>query len=190
MPGEERRGERGRGGRPFRASSLARAPSRLQPRPPPLLQIAFWVLVYYVPLEIASAFGAATPVPGSDAAAVAARAADAALKSGLVFLPAAAALVVAGLLVRRTGDRKWACAAWLSLSAVGFALLPLAGGALGPSAGIALLAVAAVGESGAMAALSTWPAPYLAPVRERERVVGKGERARAHAAPTPPGLHF
>lgn len=132
-----------------------------------LCQCAFWVLVYYVPLEIASAFGAATAgAAGGDAAAVAARSADAALKSALVFLPAAAALVASGALVRRTGERKWSCAAWLALSAVGFGLLPAAGGALGPSAGLAALALAAVGESGAMAALSTWPAPYLAPVRE------------------------
>ena len=134
-----------------------------------LSQFAFWILLYFVPLEIASAFGnpaAAASVDG-DARAAAHRAATAALKSAIVFLPAAAGLVFCGYIVQFTshrGGRKWVAAALLTLSAVGFAALPPASAApppRGPAAGLALLTLAAVGGSGSMGVLSTWPHPYL-----------------------------
>lgn len=134
-----------------------------------LSQFAFWILLYFVPLEIASAFGnpaAAASVDG-DARAAAHRAATAALKSAIVFLPGAAGLVFCGYIVQLTshrGGRKWVAAASLTLSAVGFAALPPASAApppRGPAAGLALLTLAAVGGSGSMGVLSTWPHPYL-----------------------------
>jgi MFS family permease len=126
-----------------------------------LSQFAFWIVLYFTPLELFSAFGGGAP-PSTDPRAVARTAVDAALKSAIVFLPAAAALVAAGAVVKRTGDRKWVAFATLAASGAAFAALPSAAASGGPGAGLALLTLAAAGGTGSMGALSTWPHRYLA----------------------------
>jgi MFS family permease len=90
-----------------------------------LVQVAFFGVLYFTPLLISSAFGAADPVYEGPAAE-AHKAMVAALKSVVVFGPAAAAMVAAGAWTRRTGDRKWASFACLTASAVSFGLVPAA----------------------------------------------------------------
>lgn len=127
-----------------------------------LSQFAFWILLYFVPLDLAAAFdGPAPPSVQGNPKAAAHRAAVAALRSAIVFLPAAASLVLCGWVTQRTaarGGKKWVVTAALLTSAVGFATTPAA---KDPRAGLALLTLAAIGGSGSMGVLSTWPHPYL-----------------------------
>ena len=99
-----------------------------------LTQVAFFGVLFFAPLEIASAFGTGDPHVYTTPAAEAHRAMIAAFKSMVVFGPTAAAMVAAGAWVRVTGDRTGVCTLSLAASAVAFAMIPAAAASGGGAA--------------------------------------------------------
>lgn len=126
-----------------------------------LTQVAFFGVLFFAPLEIASAFGTSGPAVYTTPAAEAHKAMIAALKSLVVFGPAAIAMVLAGAWVRFTGDRTWICAASLTVSTIAFALTHTAATRAGGGAGLAALAVGAATQAAVLSPLTTWPHRYI-----------------------------
>jgi len=124
-----------------------------------LVQVSFFGVLFFAPLELASAFGS-VPVTYQGPKEEASKAVGAALKSAVVFAPSAVALVAASLVTRATGDRVWTCTVCLVLSAASFAALGAVGGRT-PGAGLALLTCGSVGGCAVLAPLATWPHAYL-----------------------------
>ena len=128
------------------------------------VQLAYFAVLFFTPLLISTAFGAAGAgsKPGADTKALAAHTARTALKSTAVYGPAAAAVILAGWVSRRTGDRRWSCVSTLALSCVAFGVLPAVAARSSPGAALATLAVAAAGGVASLAVLTTWPGDYVA----------------------------
>jgi len=145
-----------------------------------LVQTAFFAVTFFAPLLIADTFSpsaaessaikssaettkakAPTMKISANPQEAAHNAMMAAFKSTAVYAPSAAMLVLAGALCRATGDRKYQCFVLLLVSAVGFAIIPVAvernsaGGALGS------LVLGSVGGVGALSALATWPDKFV-----------------------------
>ena len=134
------------------------------------VQLAYFAVMFFTPLLIATAFGSgggggggnAAPDTVAEARAAAANTARTALTSTAVYGPAAAAVILAGLVSRRTGDRRWLCAATLAVSAAAFGALPTIAARFPPGAALAALALAAAGGVASLAVLTTWPGDYVA----------------------------
>jgi MFS transporter, ACS family, tartrate transporter len=127
-----------------------------------LVQLAYFAVMFFTPLLIGTAFGTGgggAPGPGAPASERAAHTAVTALKSTAVYGPAAVAVIGAGALSRRTGDRRWTCVSTLAVSAAAFGALPTVS-ASSSGGGLALLALAAAGGVASLSVLTTWPGDY------------------------------
>jgi len=122
------------------------------------VQLAYFAIMFFMPLLIGSAFGASAVSAGAPLSST--HTAVVALKSVAVYGPAAVAVISAGALSRRTGDRRWTCVACLALSCVAFGVLPTVAAA-SPRGALATLALAASGGVACLAVLTTWPGDYV-----------------------------